>query len=81
MRHATSSIVLSALGVVLLTPLAPALLRAQSPVPATASPQAAAEQSFGDWLAGFRSEALSKGIRAETLDLALAGIEPLSIVL
>jgi membrane-bound lytic murein transglycosylase B len=81
MRRTTSSIVLFTLGVVLLAPLASAPLRAQSSAPAMPSPQAATERSFGDWLAGFRAEALSKGIRAETLDQAFAGIEPLPIVL
>lgn len=33
-------------------------------------------QSFEDWRAGFRSQALGKGISAQTFDLAFAGLEP-----
>lgn len=41
----------------------------------------AAEQDFATWLGGLRSEALSKGIRAETLDRALKGLTPIPRVI
>jgi membrane-bound lytic murein transglycosylase B len=42
------------------------------------APQAgAAEQDFATWLKGLRSEAAEKGIRAQTLDRALSGIQPI----
>ncbi len=36
---------------------------------------------FADWLAALRTEALARGIKAETLDGALAGLEPLPVVI
>lgn len=36
---------------------------------------------FSEWLDGVRAEALSRGIRAETLDRALTGIEPVPQIL
>jgi membrane-bound lytic murein transglycosylase B len=37
--------------------------------------------SFGEWLAGVRAEALTRGIRAEIVDQALADVsEPLPII-
>jgi membrane-bound lytic murein transglycosylase B len=47
-----------------------------------APPQAAVRPSFAEFLAGVRTEALSRGIRAEILDQALATIEePVPVVL
>lgn len=37
-------------------------------------------ESFADWLAGVRTEALQRGISQSTVDAALTGIEPLPIV-
>jgi membrane-bound lytic murein transglycosylase B len=37
----------------------------------------AADQDFAAWLKGLRSEAADKGIRAQTLDRALSGIQPI----
>src|SRR5258708_13464815 len=52
------------------------LLLAQqvAPVPPPAQP------SFDEWLNGVRAEALTRGIRQETLARALTGLEPLPIV-
>ncbi len=41
----------------------------------------AAERSFAEWLAELRAEALAKGIRAETLDRALDGLQPIDRVI
>jgi len=57
-----------ALGLVLL------LQQQISPVPPVPA------QPFDEWLSGVRAEALTLGIRAETLDKALTGLEPLEIV-
>jgi peptidoglycan lytic transglycosylase B len=38
-------------------------------------------QSFDEWLSGVRAEALTLGVRAETLDKALTGLEPLDVVI
>ena len=38
-------------------------------------------QPFDEWLAGVRAEALTRGISEATLDLALAGLEPLPVVI
>lgn len=38
---------------------------------------AAAEEPFGAWLEGLRREALAGGVRAATLERALAGVEPI----
>ncbi len=46
-----------------------------------AAPLAAAEKPFPEWLAELRAEALAKGIRAETLDAALDGIQPIERVI
>lgn len=48
-------------------------------VPAVAP--VAAPQPFDQWLAELRTEAIDRGIRAEVLDQALAGIEPVDQVL
>ena len=42
---------------------------------------ASASEPFAAWLAGVRAEALSTGIRADTLDAALAGIAPIPRVI
>ena len=42
--------------------------------------QEPANQSFADFIAGVRSEALGKGIKASTLDAAFAGIDPVTVV-
>jgi len=39
------------------------------------------QQSFGEWLAGVRAEALALGIGQATLDSALAGLEPVPTVI
>lgn len=44
---------------------------------ATSNFAAAAEQDFATWLKGLRIEAAEKGIRAQTLDRALSGIQPI----
>ena len=43
-------------------------------------PAQAQTQPFPDWLAEFRAEALASGISAATLDVALAGVEPVERV-
>jgi membrane-bound lytic murein transglycosylase B len=49
---------------------------------ALASPQEAARPSFADFLAGVRTEAISRGIKPEIVDAALAGIEePVPVVI
>jgi membrane-bound lytic murein transglycosylase B len=59
--------------------VASALLSAQ---PAQPAPDAQPQPSFVDWLAGVREEAISRGIRPEIVDEALAGVEePLPVVL
>jgi peptidoglycan lytic transglycosylase B len=45
------------------------------------APARAATEDFASWLQGLRREALAQGIRAATLDQALAGIEPLPRVI
>ena len=47
----------------------------------TTQPGNAAQAPFAEWLEGLRSEALERGIRAETLDAALAGVEPIPRVI
>jgi len=37
--------------------------------------------SFGEWLQTVRTDALARGIKPSTLDIALTGLEPVSIVL
>ena len=39
------------------------------------------QQSFGEWLAGVRAEALALGIGQATLDNALTGLEPVPTVI
>lgn len=48
---------------------------------AGAGPAAGAGAPFAEWLAGLRAEALERGVRAETLDAALAGLEPIPRVI
>ncbi|MGF1630873.1 MAG: lytic murein transglycosylase [Kiloniellaceae bacterium] len=57
----------------LLLPLA-ACAQSQADGPAAAS-------DFDSWLAGLRQEAIGRGIRAETLESALAGLQPLPEVI
>ena len=53
----------------------------QVPLP-PAPPQEQTRPSFSDWLAELRAEALSRGLRDETVDQALATVdEPLPVVL
>jgi peptidoglycan lytic transglycosylase B len=62
-----------------LTALALALvlcLQQQIPPAAPLSPQ-----PFDEWLSGVRAEAITRGISEATLDRALAGLEPLDIVI
>ena len=40
----------------------------------------APQPPFGEWLSGVRAEALSRGIKQETIDRAFDGLEPLPIV-
>jgi membrane-bound lytic murein transglycosylase B len=47
-----------------------------SPSPAPARQDAPVAPSFEDWLLALRAEAISKGIKAATLDVALAGVQP-----
>jgi membrane-bound lytic murein transglycosylase B len=56
---------------------------ATTPVPAAADAASAPTRpTFAEWLAGVRSEAMSRGIRQEIVDQALDGvIEPLPVVL
>ncbi len=44
------------------------------------APAGAAEEDFQTWLTGVRQDALAAGIKPATLDLALAGLEPLERV-
>lgn len=44
------------------------------------SPASDAQPSFPQWLADLRREALERGLRAEVVDEALAGVEPLEII-
>ena len=70
------------LGLVVAIGLAPGAL-AQSAAPsATPAPSPAPRQPFAEWLEGVRAEALSLGIRQETIDEALGHLdEPVSSVL
>lgn len=52
-----------------------------APVAAQGVPGVAPPQPFDQWLADLRTEALERGIRAEVLDQALAGIEPAEQIL
>jgi len=78
-RNGRLFVLLFSLGVALAA-VAPLPLGARSRPPAVPVSQAAPDRAFTDWLADLRAEALAKGVRAETLDQALAGIEPLPIV-
>lgn len=61
---------------------APALPAAAAPAgPASAAPAAAPEALFAAWLADLRAEAIAAGIRAATVDAALATIEAQPVVL
>jgi membrane-bound lytic murein transglycosylase B len=53
---------------------------AQTPVPTPVQTPAAPTQTFEEFLAGVRTEALKLGIRQATLDLALEGLEPNPVV-
>ena len=79
MRNARLSYLSFSLGIALAA-AAPIPSGAQSLPPAVPVPQVAPDRSFTDWLVDLRSEALKKGVRAETLDQALSGIEQLPIV-
>ncbi|HEX7199945.1 MAG TPA: lytic murein transglycosylase, partial [Dongiaceae bacterium] len=57
-------------------PSAPAQATAQATAMAETAPSPATGASFADWLQGVRQEAASQGISQQTLDAALAGIEP-----
>jgi membrane-bound lytic murein transglycosylase B len=48
---------------------------------AAAAPAYAAEMDFAQWLDGVRQEALTSGISAPTVDVALAGLEPIPRVI
>jgi len=78
-RNGRLFVLLFLLGVALAA-VAPLPLGARSRPPAVPVSQAAPDRAFTDWLADLRSEALAKGVRAETLDQALAGIEQLPTV-
>jgi len=47
----------------------------------TNTAQVRAETDFESWLQGLRKQALSQGIRPETLDKALAGVKPIARVI
>ncbi len=68
MRHG----VLRLIGTLIFASLAlgPARAAAQS-----AAPPAAGRPSFADWLSGVRAEAIARGVRAEIVDQAFAGVE------
>jgi membrane-bound lytic murein transglycosylase B len=53
---------------------------AQTPVPSPVQTPPAPTQTFEEFLAGVRTEALKLGIRQATLDAALAGLEPNPVV-
>jgi membrane-bound lytic murein transglycosylase B len=56
------------------------VVSAQTPAPAVI--EAPSRQSFAEWLQELRAEALSRGLREETVDKALATVEePLPVVL
>lgn len=60
-----------------------ALVFSTAMIPSVASGQEAASRPpvpFADWLADLRKEALARGITERTVDLALTGVEPISIV-
>jgi membrane-bound lytic murein transglycosylase B len=44
-------------------------------------PAARGPQTFADWLAGFRKDALAAGIRPATVDRALTGVQPIQRVI
>lgn len=53
-----------------------------TPSPASPAPDADARPPFAEWLEGVRAEALSKGIRPEIADQALADLtEPVAVVI
>jgi membrane-bound lytic murein transglycosylase B len=45
------------------------------------APARAAEEDFATWLAGMRKDAVAAGIKPETVDLALTGLEPIPRVI
>lgn len=51
------------------------------PIAATRPAESADDPAFTAWLADFRAEALRKGLKPETLDIALAGLRPIPRVL
>jgi membrane-bound lytic murein transglycosylase B len=60
----------------------PAPQPASGPPPDQPAPQELTRPSFSEWLKELRAEALTRGLRAETVDQALAGVEePLPVVL
>jgi len=56
-----------------------AIIAAQDP--ASITPVPPLPPPFSDWLTAFRAEAVERGIRAEVLDQALNGVEPVEQVL
>jgi membrane-bound lytic murein transglycosylase B len=56
-------------------------LRAQDPAPVAAAVAVPAPPPFQIWLAQLRTEALSRGIRAEILDAAFADVQPVEQIL
>ena len=56
---------------------------AENPAPAAGGTQVAQSElgDFDTWLAGLKQEAIRRGIRAETVETALAGVEPLPEVI
>src|SRR5687767_13821953 len=45
------------------------------------APAPAPRPEFSEFLAGLKSQAIARGIRAETVELALTGLEPLEVVI
>lgn len=60
--------------------LALALVIQQQAPPQLPVVQLPPAQSFGEWVAGFKAEAVTRGIKAETLEQAFDGLQPLPIV-
>ncbi len=57
-------------------------VHAQTTAQTTTTPADTPRPSFSEWLAGVRAEAITRGIRAEVVDAALADVsEPLPIIL
>ncbi len=73
-----------ALGLVALLQQIPSVPLAQIPsVPLQQIPAVPPlpQPPFGEWLAGVREEAIARGIREATVDLALTGLEPVATVI